>query len=204
MQQLRARGPMRSGPLAALCDTDTTTLMPCLSTALKFGAVVRSGARGDFTWALGDGKPAAPAAEPDDDPLVREVTQRSVPAAGQRLPDGILAAIRGRRGKAWTQPEELGAAAPTPASVTPAAEVASASIAVLEVGNSTPATEESPPVQELAKKEGDAQDLLHTSASPIASLEVPCIQLTTLSFTVTPHQAERICAFVRTMTEVRP
>jgi hypothetical protein len=178
--------------------------MPCLSTALKFGAVVRSGARGDFTWALGDGNPAAPAAEPDDDPLVREVTQRSVPAAGQRLPHGIIAAIRERRGKAWTQPEEPEAAAPTPTKDTPAEEVASASIAVLEVVNSKPATEESPPVLELVKQEGDTQDLLHASASQIASREVSCIQLTTLSFTVTPHQAERICAFVRTMTEVRP
>ncbi len=240
MQQLRARGPMRSGPLAAVCDTDTTTLMSCLSTALRFGAVKRSGARGDFTWSLGDGKPPIQDDEPDDHPVV----QRVVPAAGQPLPVAVLKAratdhapqekpagaeltealMRAMAGAPVGNPvqeavaEELAAAFDRSMVAAPSAPPPGAAPAagVQPPPDGSQSTEEYLRATVAASREVLAElraalaereqqvtyltELLEQLRSAQKPVDIPV----TVSITATAHQVERISAFVRSMTEVRP
>jgi hypothetical protein len=216
--------------------------MSCLSTALRFGAVKRSGARGDFTWSLGEGTPPIPDDEPDDSPVV----QRVVPAAGQPLPVAVLTARATDRepqekpaGAELTQ-AVVRAMASSPIDVFDAMQLPNRNGDIVEKAIAeemrdafdrsmlaqASADGEKPEVPKEAQAEPQASARPWANGVPMsAALErlatflqdarltfdqqappraVPCVDRVRVSFDVTPHQAERICAFVRSMTEVRP
>jgi hypothetical protein len=201
--------------------------------AVRFGAIRRAVRNGAVTWSLGDeiddqpvvqrvvpaaGQPlptAVLAARPADRELLEkpagaELTQavmRAMAAAPIEVlaamlppgPDGnpIQAAVAeemrdafDRRVLSEASPEGKKLEVPKEAQAEPQASAR-------PWANGVPM---SAALERLATFLQDARLTLEQQAPPRA---VPCVDRVRVSFDVTPHQAERICAFVRSMTEVR-
>lgn len=173
MLLLQARGSMSEDQLAAECDVSIDVLTSSTTMAVRMGAIRCRMAAGTRTWRL-----CAGICEPDDveeqDDLVP--IQRTVPAS-EAEPLQITV-------QPWPPAIPLTSESPPCA------------------GQSRPSRAGEKPEVEAAL-ERSIQDQLLAPLPPLVTRTVPCIPQVTVSFSVTPHQAERLCAFAASMTEVQ-